>query len=110
MNPKKMMHSGMKQHDGDSDDVRDIGMELSRNQITKIKMKRILQNPAVKLMSRKRKFLECGLSARECGQLELLKESKDEYLYRKKLYEILRESVTAFSNSVNTVSKAMPEN
>ena len=103
------MHSGMKQYDGDSDDVRDIGIELSRNQITKIKMK-ILQNPAVKLMSSKRKFLECGLSARECGQLELLKESKDEYLYRKKLYEILRESVTAFSNSVNTVSKAMSEN
>lgn len=79
--------------------------EVASENIDRSKKKR--KNDAViKLIDNKRKNLEKGLSARERDNI-LLRESKEESLFRKELCDTLRESNAAFANAVNSMGSAM---
>ena len=63
-------------------------------------------NPIPKLIDNKRKNLERNLSARERDSL-LLKETKDDALFRKEMCQAIRESNNVFASSIQAMSNAM---
>ena len=63
-------------------------------------------NPIPKLIDNKRKNLEPNLSARERHSL-LLKETKDNALFRKEMCQAIRESNNVFASSIQAMSNAL---
>ena len=65
-------------------------------------------NCVPKLIDNKRKHLEKRLSAAQRDEL-LIKEAKEDAQFRKDLAEAMRESTASFSQSIESVSKAMTD-
>ena len=65
-------------------------------------------NSVPKLIDNKRKHLQEKLSAAQMDEL-VIKEAKEDALFRKELADAMRESTESFSRSVESVSKAMTD-
>eukprot|EP00112_Aurelia_sp_Birch-Aquarium-sp1_P021635 Seg5878.1 transcript_id=Seg5878.1/GoldUCD/mRNA.D3Y31 product="hypothetical protein" protein_id=Seg5878.1/GoldUCD/D3Y31 len=63
-------------------------------------------NPIPKLIDNKRKNLECSLSARERDSL-LLKETKEDALFKKEMCQAIKESNNVFASSIQAMSNVM---